>query len=198
MPEHDRAEADLRTFPAVSSLDPNAADASSRQSNVARSVARLTAVQALYQLAMSGGTTEDIISQFGAIEPNGRADDEDAPMAEADKALFAELVRGTRGNMAQVDEMVASCLDEAWPVERMEVLLRAILRCGVYEMFARPSVPVRVVISEYVRVADAFFEGKEPALVNAVLDKLARVLRPEDLAKEDGRQKGIRNAIESG
>lgn len=108
-------------------------------------------------------------------------------MADGDAALFAELVRGTNGKLDDVDRMVSSCLDEAWPVERMEVLLRAILRCGAFEMFSRTSVPARVVISEYVRVTDAFFEGKEPALVNAVLDKLARVLRPEELATDDSR-----------
>lgn len=172
----------------MSKVEEDPTTAKSKPSNVARSVARLTAVQALYQLAMSGGTTEEIINQFGAIEPNGRADDGDEAMAEADKALFAELVRGTSEKMAMVDEMVSSCLDDSWPVERMEVLLRAILRCGAYELFSRPSVPARVVISEYVRVADAFFESKEPALVNAVLDKLARVLRPEELAKEDSGQ----------
>lgn len=172
----------------MNNLEQDAPSANLRQSNVSRSVARLTAVQALYQLAMSGGTTEEIINQFAAVEPNGRADDDDDPMAEADIALFAELVRGTSAKMAQVDEMVSSCLDDTWPVERMEVLLRAILRCGAFEMFSRSAVPARVVISEYVRVADAFFEGKEPALVNAVLDKLARVLRPEDLAKEESHQ----------
>ncbi len=156
--------------------------------NVARSVARLNAVQALYQLAMSGGTPETIIGQFGASENDSQAEEGEGPMAEADADLFAELVGGTNGNMTKIDEMVASCLDESWPVERMEVLLRAILRCGAYEMFSRSTVPPRVVISEYVRVTDAFFEGKEPALVNAVLDKLARVLRPEELTTEDSRQ----------
>ncbi len=187
MLEHDRIEADLWAVPAVSGVAQDPIGANAQQANVARSVARLTAVQALYQLAISGGTTEGIIGQFSAVGPNGRADDGDEPIAEADNALFAQLVRGTRGRMAEVDEMLSSCLDDTWPVERMEVLLRAILRCGVYELLSQPSVPARVVISEYVRVADAFFEGKEPALVNAILDKLARVLRPEELNEEDSR-----------
>lgn len=159
-----------------------------QQTHLSRSVARLSAVQALYQLAISGGTTEDIIGQFGESDADGRSDDGDGePIAKADSSLFADLVRGTCAKMAEIDEMVSSCLDDAWPVERMEILLRAILRCGAYELFSQPSVPARVVISEYVRVTDAFFEGKEPALVNAVLDKLARVLRPEELAEEGNR-----------
>lgn len=166
-------------------MDQDAAMVDAQQTNVSRSVARLSAVQALYQLAMSGGTTDDIIGQFGDVGADERTDDGDEPIAKADINLFAELVRGTYTKMAEIDEMVACCLDDAWPIERMEILLRAILRCSAYELFSQPSVPARVVISEYVRVTDAFFEGKEPALVNAVLDKLARVLRPDELAEED-------------
>jgi len=169
----------------VTDVDQDAASTHAQQANVARSAARLNAVQALYQMAISGGTAEAVIGQFAATGPKGRIDDDDEPVAEADKALFAALVRGTRGKLAEVDEMLAACLDEAWPPERMEILLRAILRCGAYELFSQPSVPARVVISEYIRVADAFFEGKEPSLVNAVLDRLAKVLRPEELAGED-------------
>lgn len=164
-----------------------AAGAVAQQTNVARSAARLNAVQALYQLAISGGTAERIVAQFGAATGDGGGGDHenDEPIAAADEVLFAELVLGTRDKMTEVDEMLSACLDDAWPVERMEILLRAILRCGAYELFSRPGVPARVVISEYIRVADAFFAGKEPPLVNAVLDRLARVLRPEELAAED-------------
>lgn len=166
----------------MTDIEQDGAAKSSRQTKVARSVARLSAVQALYQLAMSGGTVDGTIGQFDANEPDVRADDGDAAIADADKELFAELVRGTQGKLADIDEMVSASLDDSWPIERMEVLLRAILRCGAYELSARSDVPVRVVISEYVRVADAFFEGKEAALVNAVLDRLARSLRPDELA----------------
>lgn len=169
----------------MTDVDQDVASTDGQRTNVARSAARLNAVQALYQMAISGGTAEGIIGQFDATGPKGRADDDDEPVAEADKVLFAELVRGTGDKIAEVDEMLSACLDDAWPVERMEILLRAILRCGAYELFSQPGVPARVVISEYIRVADAFFEGKEPSLVNAVLDRLARVLRPEELAGED-------------
>lgn len=185
MPEHDRFEAYFRAFPAVTDSDPKVA-AADQQTHVARSAARLNAVQALYQMAISGGAADSIIGQFAAAGPKGRADDDDdEPVAEADQALFAELVRGTHAQLSQVDDMLAACLDDSWPAERMEILLRAILRCGAYELFFRPDVPARVVISEYIRVTDAFFEGKEPSLVNAVLDRLARVLRPDELAEQD-------------
>ena len=168
-------------------VDPDGTGDIAPQANVARSVARLNAVQALYQMAISGGTADSVIREF-AIEPNGRIDEDDEPIAEADKTLFAELVRGTRDKMAEVDKMLSACLDDGWPANRMEILLRTILRCGAFELYSQPSVPARVVISEYVRVTDAFFEGKEPALVNAILDRLARVLRPEELTEQGSRR----------
>jgi len=165
----------------VTGADQEVAGGRARQTNLARSAARLNAVQALYQLAMSDSPVETVITQFTMIDA-GADGGGDEPIAAADKTLFAELVRGAAAKLPQLDEMLAGCLDAAWPDARLEILLRAILRCGAYEMFSRPTVPAPVIITEYMSVADAFFDGKEPALVNAVLDRLARVLRPEEPA----------------
>ena len=53
-------------------------------------------------------------------------------------------------------------------------------------LLARSDIPPRVIISEYLDVAHAFFAGKEPAMVNGVLDKLARTLREGGLETESG------------
>ena len=82
--------------------------------------------------------------------------------------------------------MLNSALTDEWPLPRLETTLRAILRAGAYELLARSDIPPRVVISEYLDVAHAFFAGKEPAMVNGVLDKLAHVLREGDLGPEAG------------
>ena len=80
-----------------------------------------------------------------------------------------------------IDRGLSSALSADWPLERLEVILRAILRVAVYELLARPDVPARVIISEYLDIAHAFFAGKEPGLVNGVLDRLARSIRSEGL-----------------
>jgi N utilization substance protein B len=72
-------------------------------------------------------------------------------------------------------------LPPEWPLDRLEVLLRAIMRAGAYELLARGGVPARVIINEYVDLAHAFFAGAEPRMVNGVLDRLARSLRPGEL-----------------
>ena len=75
---------------------------------------------------------------------------------------------------------------KGWSVERLEILLRCILRLGTFELMARAQVPARVVISEHVDLADAFFSGREPGMVNGVLDRLARSLRPGELEAKTG------------
>src|SRR5262249_27878485 len=105
---------------------------------------------------------------------------------EADQAMFADIVRGASSRLRDIDGMIASALSPEWPIERLETVLRAILRAGAYELMARTDVPPRVAISEYLDVAHAFFGGKEPARVNGVLDRLAHVLRQGEMGRDAG------------
>lgn len=144
-----------------------------------RSTARLLAVQAVYQMEMTGisgdrAMTEFIQHRFDAPGEEGEA------FAPADRSVFVAIVGGVARDRQILDEAIAGSLDPAWAIERLETVLLAILRCGVFELRSRPEVPTRAVISEYIDIAHAFYGGKEPALVNAVLDRIARVLRTED------------------
>ena len=157
--------------------------ARSAQTARQRSSARLAAVQALYQMELAGTTPDQVIREF--VEQRLKEDLDGVSLAEADHRLLSELVRGVAEQRADLDDMLAAVLDEDWPVERIESLLLVLLRAGVYELSARPAVPARVVISEYIAVADAFFAGKEPGLVNGVLDRIGRALRPEEFAPQE-------------
>jgi transcription antitermination protein NusB len=147
-----------------------------------RTASRLAAVQALYQIDLTGVSPSTAIVEFTRHNLGGSAPDES--FGEADEQLFAELVEGTAARRADIDRGLSSALSADWPLERLEVILRAILRVAVYELLARPDVPARVIISEYLDIAHAFFTGKEPGLVNGVLDRLARSIRSEGLRDE--------------
>jgi N utilization substance protein B len=153
-----------------------------------RGNARLAAVQALYQIELTGTSPDRVLREFVAHRIGdataGARDDAaaDEAVGEADRELFAAIVRGASERRAALDAMVGSALAPGWTLERMDRVLRALLRAGAYELFARPETPARVAITEYVAVANAFYEGREPAFVNGVLDKLARVLRPDEMA----------------
>lgn len=148
-----------------------------------RKAARLAAAQALYQIELSGSGVETVVGEF--VKHRLGEEIDGAKFVAGDPQLFADIVRGAAHRRAEVDGILAAALDPRFPVERLEALLRAILRAGAYEMFAHADVPPRILISEYVDVARAFYAQREPAMVNGVLDNIARTLRADDLAMQD-------------
>lgn len=146
-----------------------------------RSVARLAAIQALYQMEVSGVGVEAVIREFSdhrfdrTLE--GDAEGEGATLAAADEAFFADLVRGVVGHQREIDATVAGRLAANWRLERLDATVRAILRSGVFELSHRPDVPVEVAINEYVELTKSFFDGPEGGFVNGTLDAVARDVR---------------------
>ena len=138
----------------------------------ARTVARLSAVQALYQMEVAGAGVEAVVREF--LDHRFGGDIEGEHLAEADETFFGELMRGVVAHQAAVDQAVAKRLAANWRLERIDATLRAILRAGAYELTWRPDVPTEVAIDEYVEIAKSFFEGPEPGFVNAALDGIAR------------------------
>lgn len=145
-----------------------------------RSVARLGAVQALYQLALNPGRGPEIVIAEFRNHRLGREIDGET-YGEADEELFADIVRGVTRHRERLDETIAAALSEEWPLRRLETILRLILEAGAYELAHRLDIPPRVTLAEYVAIAHAFFDGKEPSLANGVLNHLARALRGEEL-----------------
>ena len=144
-----------------------------------RGLARLAAVQALYQLELTGATAAGVIAEFTAHRLGKEIDGD--RYAEADRRFFAELVGGASEHRERLDEMIAAALPSEWPLVRLERVLRAILRVAAFELQHRADVPARVIINEYLEIAHAFFEGREPGMVNGVLDRIGQVLRPAEL-----------------
>jgi N utilization substance protein B len=144
----------------------------------AKRLARLAAVQALYQMTLIPRPAEQVIREFQAhpqalLQETG----EDGASPEVDHALFGAIVGGVTTHADELDGMIAGAFDSKSAVERLEILLRAILRAGVYELHHQAAIPTGVIINDYVDVTHAFFGAKEPGLVNGILDKLAKGLR---------------------
>ena len=148
-----------------------------------RSVARLAAVQALYQMELSGTDPLDVIKEFVAHRI-GHEIEGDA-YAEADHEHFKWLVLNTVSRIEELDTWVSSALNAKWTIKRLGALMRALLRAACAELLARPDIPARVVMNEYVELAGAFFSQREPAFVNAALDSLSRRLRVEEFSPSD-------------
>lgn len=162
-------------------------DAAERRQKPAssRGAARLAAVQALYQMDVGGTSLNDVLAEFETWRLGQELDG--IRYREADERFFNSLVTGVVGEQRELDPKIHMALVVGWPLSRLDVTLRAILRAAAWELLSSPSVPARVVISEYVDIAKAFFSGDEPGMVNGVLDNLARQLRPGELAPAAGR-----------
>ena len=143
----------------------------------ARTVSRLAAVQALYQMELAGEGVDVIVKEFR--DHRFDADIDGAPLAEADEQWFSDIVHGVVEDQRAIDEAVKARLASNWRMERLDATLRALLRCGAWELRERKDTPREVVIDEYVELAKAFFDEAEAKFVNAALDGVARDVRPK-------------------
>jgi N utilization substance protein B len=150
-----------------------------------RSAARLAAVQALYQMDMTGIDLTDVVAEFEKHRLGQEI--EGCQFREAEAAFFRDLVEGVVREQRRIDPLIDKQLAEGWRLTRIDSILRAILRAGAYEILVRDDIPARVSISEYVDIAHAFFSDDEPKVVNGILDRLGHKARPHEFAAQDTR-----------
>lgn len=143
---------------------------------MARSASRLAAVQALYQMDLASTDLNAVIDEF--VSHRFPPENAGETPGGADPVFFADLLRGVVRRQRDIDPLIDQALATGWRLARIDSTLRAILRAGVFELLERPDVPARVAINEYIDTAHAFFAADEPKVVNGVLDRLARDLRP--------------------
>ncbi len=145
-----------------------------------RTAARFFAVQALFQMEAGDDPLGKVLEEFETWRIGQELDG--APVRDADRTLFRTLVKGAIRHQTRIDRLTDRLLKETWPLGRIDPTLRAIFRAGGAELI-ETGTPIPVVISEYVEIARDFFpEGREPAMVHAVLDRVAHAVRDEETA----------------
>mgnify|MGYP000515554658 CR=1 FL=1 len=143
--------------------------------SVARSAARLAAVQALYQKDMEGTPLAKLLNEFHQHRLGQEVEDEQYADAEVD--FFDDIVKGVDARREEVDAAIEARLANGWSLKRLDKAMLQILRSGTYELIARADIPKAAVISEYVDVAKAFFDDREAKFVNGLLDGVAKDVR---------------------
>ena len=153
-----------------------------------RTASRVAAVQALFQSEQGSEPAESVIEQFvrhrlGEMpgpEHQGGGGFEEGRVPDAHAPLFSRIVRTAVEQQDRLDALIVASLPAEWPMTRLDPVLRALLRAGAAELGMEDGPPSRVVINEYLDVAHGFFTGEEPRMVNGMLDRLARDLRPHE------------------
>ncbi len=146
-----------------------------------RGAARLAAVQALYQMDLAGTGLNEVFAEFESHWIGREV--EGAEYLPAEAAFFRDVVGGVVREQRHLDPLIDEALARGWPLKRIETVMRAVLRAGTYELEHRTDVPARVVVAEYVDVANAFVDREETGMINAVLDQLARQLRSAEFGQ---------------
>ena len=145
--------------------------------------ARLMAVQAVYAHTQSGESWDKVISRFllgevgGEVISEKEGNEKYIRLPEADQGLFAHLTQYVRDNEKQLNEMVEGAFSEKIQRDKVDLTLRAILMVGVAEFFVNAQLDSPVIINEYTDIARSFYAGPQVKIVNAILDKMAKVLR---------------------
>lgn len=145
---------------------------------VARTSARLGAVQALYQMELAGTDVSVVLAEHASSRQGDAF--ENGEHGKADTVFLKDIVEGVLQHQREIDRAAAGCLSTGWTLPRLDATLRAILRSAGYELAFRADIPGKVVIAEYVELTRAFFDANESKFINAALDKLAHLRRPEE------------------
>ncbi|HLS69776.1 MAG TPA: transcription antitermination factor NusB [Kiloniellales bacterium] len=161
---------------------PSRRDRSERQERVVRRrrAARLAAVQALYQAEISSSAPDKVALEF--LQHRLSEDLDGLTLGDIDQQLFLDVFRGTHGARRELDDMLMAVIAEDWRVERLDSMLRHILRAAAWELGYHPQAPAKVVVAEYVGLAHDFFAAREAGMANGMLNRLARDLRPEEFS----------------
>jgi len=146
-----------------------------------RSAARLAAVQALYQMDLTGKGVLEVLGEFESFWIGREIEGDQYKPAE--RGLFRSIIQGVMDHQVALDRAADRILADGWPLHRVEALMRAVLRAGFYELAHAKDVPVKVVVSEYVDLAASFLDKDEVGMTNAVLDRFARETRAEEIAR---------------
>lgn len=146
--------------------------------------ARLLAVQAAYAKEFSDESWDKMISRFllgeagGKVIQDGIAGRETyVDLQPADAQLFTKLLKEYQEKEKEINQIIQANISSKMDYERLEILLKCILRIGIAEFYVNPGLDAPIIINEYVDMTRAFFDGPEAKVVNAILDKFSKVIR---------------------
>ena len=142
------------------------------KNNKIQTVTRLVSVQSLYQMDMAGTDIDVIIKDHKNRIIFDNKDD--ILINDLNTDMYKKILYGVFENQISIDNKIKEFLDEKWSYSRIDITLRAILRAAVYELLFTPDTPFKVVINEYINIAQSFYSEKEPEFLNAILDKVAK------------------------
>lgn len=133
-----------------------------------KSLQRLLAVQALYQISINELNSENSIDSIleTAIQQPGLEELKKKPNFNYAK----KILNGFLENSQQIDLLIRTSLTASRSLDKLDKLIQAILNLAIYEIKFGPKVPKKIIINEYLNISHIFFTGAESKLINGILD----------------------------
>ena len=163
---------------------------SNKHGNLKRSLSRLASVQALYQITLLSEEPDNIIDNYlknylkviSSYENENESNfDEIVYFDKIDHKFFNKLTKGTWSEIDKIDSLIEEFLHEEWPINRLEILIKSILRLGIGEIILFEKTPPKVIITEYMEITSAYYDEKEVKMINAILDKIIHLHRKKEI-----------------
>ena len=139
-----------------------------------KKAARLVGVQIFHQTYLDDKSIEDLVREALIHHINQEVDGED--LITADAELLSKIVQGAYNTKPDLLELIQPHLKER-KFENMDNILQSILLLGAYELLNHSDIDAPIIVNDYLDVGHAFYERKEVALLNAVLDKVSKSVR---------------------
>ena len=140
-----------------------------------RTITRLAAVQAIFQLNATDDTADKVIEEFCSFRFKTEFDIQKG--SKVDKVFFKRIVCGAHERKKNISDLMSENLKSEWKLERIDPTMHALLELGVFELSDNMEIPTKVIIDEYVSIASLFFDGPDVGFANGILDAMARRIR---------------------
>ena len=153
---------------------------------VKKSLARLIAVQTLYQYDFyrQNHQDRDILDLLNDSPDNILDENEDknnkSCRKQADLAFSEKILSSIILILPDIDKQIISCLKDPWTIDKLPDVMLSILRCAVFELKIIRNIPLKVIINEYVDIAGSFYDNKQVSFVNSILDTISKNIRLEE------------------
>ncbi|MDR2781744.1 MAG: transcription antitermination factor NusB [Holosporaceae bacterium] len=137
-----------------------------------RSISRFYAVQMVYRAIITGSSIRKILVELKKHSEVVLS--EDVSVSEMDNVFFQLLLETVEKHVEYVDEVISKNLSSNWKIDRLDNVMKSILRLGATELIYILEVPPNAIFNEYIEISKAFFEKSEVAFVNGLLNSILK------------------------
>ena len=144
-----------------------------------KTLSRYLAVQAAYNLIISS-EKDEIINNFNSKGTLIFLDfEKQIKKKNINKSFFLKIFNNFCDKKISIDELISKNLNGKWSLGRLPLVVSAVLSVAVSEIILFPKTSIKIIVSEYLEIAESFHNIDEIKFINAILDKIYKEIHDE-------------------